>query len=206
MITPKIQILSLVAMAVLTAGCGCTSAPTVNTDYPKVPKPATPQPVVIAPDHLVYTLYLEIETNDAEAAADRAEEYMREWGGYPISRESWQEDYRHIVYLDWSVPFDHKEPLRRDLITLGNVLQQIQSTNPRPDSHSPFAEVTIRFDGQPIPIDYSPEPHPCSPDFFTAIWLSLANLMKMCCCTGIFIVVGFAVIGCWSLIRRLFQK
>jgi len=89
--------------------------------YPTLPAPML-QPVT------VYNLTLELEVGDVQAAAAEAIRLNTSYGGTLVTNQSWFEERRSVVFLEFAVPDDQSARLHTALLQLGRTTGENYAT------------------------------------------------------------------------------
>jgi hypothetical protein len=139
----------LVFLACLLTGCATAASPVTVASFPLL-TPIAKYP----PDSILYRTYIEILVSDVDRAAEMAAYRASSNQGYLVSSDSWYTDGRKVISMELVVPTYNFENLRRDLLGLGQVVNESlsgQPANPPPhDNPVGYSQITLQL----RPADY----------------------------------------------------
>jgi hypothetical protein len=115
----------LVILAFLLTGCAASVGPVQVASFPRL-TPIAKYP----PDQMLYRSYIEILVADVDRAAETAAYRASANSGYLVSTNSWYTDGRKVISMELVVPTNHFENLRRDLLSLGQVVNESLTGQP----------------------------------------------------------------------------
>ncbi|MBN1149499.1 MAG: DUF4349 domain-containing protein [Anaerolineales bacterium] len=194
------------AIALLLAGCSNAGGPQMLAAFPR----ATPIAVYPGQVFIVYNAYIELTVSNVDPAAERAAQMAYDNGGYLSGSQSWYVDGRKNTTLTLAVPTPNFDRLRRDLLSLGNLVSESlsgESTTPRYNEPQ-YSSITLHL--RPgglalLPIDAPGwDPGRTFQQAF-AVFLSIFGFLAdiaiwLVVVGGPFILIGWLA---WRLIRRL---
>lgn len=191
----------------LLSSCG-GSAPRQIAAYPKVTPIAQYPPA----QDIIYRAYIELLVSNVDRAADQASQLAYSYGGYLLASQSWYVDGRKVTSVELAVPTPYFESLRRDLLNLGDLVNETlsgQAVYEKPPYSPPqYSSITLelRRGGLTFPrVDtsgWSPwRTFQRAFAVFVSIFGFLADLLIwLAVVAGPFILIG---LGIWALVRRL---
>lgn len=170
-----------------------------------------PRPISIAPAQVVYNASIELEVEDVEHAAERADGLAYRHGGYMAGSRSWQQDGKSYTSLTLAVPVPNFDALHGAVLDLGTLKDETvsgQLLSYGPGGQTNYSQITILF------IPASPR-WPSLPSsgwnpgrtlesafhVFAAIFGFVVDvLIWVLVVVGPFVLIGW---GAWALLRRL---
>jgi hypothetical protein len=134
----------LVILIALLTGCAASAGPVQVASSPRL-TPIAKYP----PDPILYRTYLEILVSDVDRAAQTAAYRASAYNGYLVSSDSWYTDGCKVISMELAVPSYNFENLRRDLLSLGQVVNESlsgQPANPPPyDNLVGYSQITLQL-------------------------------------------------------------
>jgi hypothetical protein len=109
----------------LLTGCAASAGPVTVASFPSL-TPIAKYP----PDSILYRSYIEILVSNVDRAAETAAYRASANNGYLVSSDSWYTDGRKVISMELAVPSYNFENLRRDLLSLGQVVNENLSGQP----------------------------------------------------------------------------
>lgn len=194
--------------ALFLAGC----SPAAGSPRLVAAAPHTPAAVYPPQTVPVYDFHLELEVPDVPAAAAEAVRLAEAYGGYPITRDGWNENDRPAASLVLAVPNAQVARLHTGLLQLGRPISEDFSTFPANCRDcQPYAKVTLVLCSRPAFLVDSDAGRGWNPihtfqsafNVFASIWGFVADaFIWAIVVVGPFILAGFG--ACWlvKVLRR----
>ena len=134
----------LVILVFLLTGCAASASPVQVASFP-LATPIAKYP----PDPMLYGTYIELLVSDVDRAAETAAYWATAYNGYLVSSDSWYADGRKVISMKLAVPTYNFENLRKDLLGLGQVINESlsgQPANPPPYNHPVgYSQITLQL-------------------------------------------------------------
>jgi hypothetical protein len=145
----KIFLFTLIALGL--PACSSSSAPRLIAAYPIEGQSGVAQPG--APSNIVYIQHatIDLEVTYVERAAEKAQEMVYQFNGYPVSSQTWWEDNQPHIILVLAVPASNFEHLYRALLRLGDAEHaQVSGSweQSRSQSWMTFSEISLHLFSQ----------------------------------------------------------
>lgn len=133
-----LRISILVILVFSFTGCTAFADPVQIATFPRL-TPIAKYP----PDTILYRSYIEILVSDVDRAAETAAHWASTYNGYLVSSNSWYSDGRKEISIELAVPTHNFENLRRDILSLGQVVNE--SLSGQPANSSPYDDNPIKY-------------------------------------------------------------
>ena len=133
-----------VFLVFLLTSCAASAGPVQVAAFPRLTPIAK-----FPPDPILYRTYIEILVSDVDRAAETAAYRASANNGYLVSSNSWYTDGRKVISMELAVPTYNFENLRRDLLSLGQVVNESLSGQPAnpspPDNLVGYSQITLQL-------------------------------------------------------------
>ncbi len=110
---------SIVLLGAFVAACGAAPTPKQVASFPNLPSGENSSLAVTDRPVVLETVYLVMEVNDPDEAAEKAARLAYGYGGYENNRYAWIADDGRAVSQEIFVPLDQAENFRARLLQLG---------------------------------------------------------------------------------------
>jgi len=128
----------------LLTGCAASAEPVQVASFPRL-TPIAKYP----PDPILYRTDIEILVSDVDRADQTAAYRASTYNGYLISSDTWYTDGCKVISMELAVPTYNFESLRRDLLGLGQVVNENLSGGPaNPPSYNnqvEYSQITLQL-------------------------------------------------------------
>jgi hypothetical protein len=109
----------MVVLGAVATACGAAPTPLVVASYPKVPSGGNSSVAFADGPGIVETVYLVLEVDNPDGAAENAAQLAYGYGGYETDRYAWFADGGRAVSQEIFVPIDQAVALHARLLKMG---------------------------------------------------------------------------------------
>ena len=113
-----------VLLGVFLAACANAEAPTLVASFPLRSSTDNSSRGVAGNPVVVETIFLTLEVDSPDRAADQAERLAVGYGGYETNRYAWNSDGGRTVSQEIFVPLDRADSLHMHLLQMGRKIQE----------------------------------------------------------------------------------
>jgi hypothetical protein len=203
----------IVLLGTFFTACGSAQAPTLVASYPKLSTGEDFSSAAIEGPVVLETVYLALEVNDPEGAAEKAAWMAYGYGGCETSRYAWYADGGLAVSQEILVPLDQSENLRARLLQMG--WKTDESVVRHSDSWFGPGDGRAQFSIQYLPARYEIEwDHSHVEDFLSSVcrfFMETAVVFKqfmasLLLAAAVVIPIFLMIVGAFTTVRWLFKR
>jgi hypothetical protein len=213
------SMLWIILLSMGAAACGAEKAAVLVASYPRASAGGRTFSVAADGPVVVETIFLTLEVNDPESAAESAAHLADGYGGYEGNRYAWDSGYGRTLSQEIFVPLDQAESLRMRLRQMGRTIEESIVRDSAAGYHpgESWAQFSTQYRIRPETADWNDwetgqTQHPERTDYFkhfcgfvedaAAFLLQMGGGFLLAACFVIPLCLMIA--GAIALIRRLF--